>query len=103
MIPLSMGTEILAQGLIGSSTACIPNTPFASPSLVAPSITLVLGASDISVYSTHSTNKLNCNLEIVVDHFNLREHVLVSLFLSTAVKFISMYADLGKNKIKLID
>ena len=26
-----------------------------------------------------------------------------SFFLSTAVKFISMYADLGKNKIKLID
>ena len=30
------------------------------------------------VYSTHTTNKLNFNLEIVVDHFNLREHVLVA-------------------------
>ena len=78
IISLSMGTQILARGLIGSFTSCIPNTSFASPSLVTPFINLVLGASYMIVYRTNATNKLNFNLEIVVDHFKLLEHVLVA-------------------------
>ena len=53
-----------------------------------------------------------CNGHAIIFTFNLnsfRVHALTyivlpsSPFLSTAVKLIYMYADVGKNKIKLID
>ena len=60
----------------------------------------------------HFVVPYKCDGHAIIFTFNLNSfhvHVLTyivlpsSLFLSTAVTFISMYADLGKNKIKLID